>query len=106
MFTPSSRAISSASVVFPLQRRARSRPDIHAQLARDQLGQGRLPQTRRPEEQRVIQRLSARQRRIYIDAERFLHPVLANELGQALRAKRELDYALFGDDFGSGYLCS
>ena len=38
----------------------------------------------------------------YIDAQRFLDPVLTDELGQALGAERELDYALVGDDFGGG----
>ena len=74
------------------------RADVDAELARDQLGERRLAESRRAEEERVIERLAPRQRRVDVDAQRFLHLVLADELGQPLRAERELDDALVRND--------
>jgi len=83
------------------ERRAGSRSDIHAELSRDQLGQGRLAEAWWAEEECVVEGLASGQSCIYVDAERFLHPILPDELGQSLRAERELDYALLDDDFRS-----
>ena len=45
-----------------LERGARRRPDVDAQLARDQLGERRLAESRWPEEERVVERLAPRER--------------------------------------------
>jgi hypothetical protein len=45
-------------IAWLLQRRARARADVHAELASDQLGERCLPQSRRPEEERVVERLT------------------------------------------------
>ena len=47
--------------------------------------------------------VTARERGVNIDAQGLLHAILADELGQALRAERELDYALVRDDLRSCY---
>ena len=64
------------------------------QLARDQLGQRRLAESRRAEEERVIERLAARERGVDVDAQAVLHLLLPDELRQPLRAERELDDGL------------
>jgi len=77
--------------------------DIHTQFACDELSECGLAEAWRSKEQSVVQRLSASEGCIYIDAQGFLNPVLADEFGQTLGAERKLDYALVGDDFGGGY---
>ncbi len=82
--------------------------DVDTQFPRDELSESSLAQPRWTEEQDVIQRLSATERSIYIDAQGFLDAILADELGQALRAERELDYTLVRNDLrrrdlGSGH---
>ncbi len=65
--------------------------DVHAQLARDQLGERRLAESRRAEEERVVERLASLERCVDVDPQRVLHLVLADELRQPLRAQRQLD---------------
>ena len=75
MLTPSSRAISSASVV--------------------------LPSPGGPKNKRVVERFFARDRRVDVDPQAVLHLLLPDELGEPLRAKRELDDRLVAQAFGS-----
>ena len=77
--------------------------DVDAELARNELGESGLAEARWAEEKRVVERLTARERGVNVDAQRLLHAVLADELGQALGAEGELDNALVRDDFRSGY---
>src|SRR5438552_5652236 len=79
-------------------------PDIHSQFSGDQLGESRFAETGWAEEERVVVRFASAQRRIDVDAQGVLDPVLADEFGQALGAQREFDDALVGDYFGSCYL--
>jgi hypothetical protein len=80
MLTRSSRAISSASVVFP--------------------------EPWRSEEQRVIERFLSRQGRVDVNAQAVLDLLLADELSQTLRSERELDDRFVAQTFGSGDLGS
>src|SRR4051812_14857993 len=68
-------------------------PNIDAELASDELSEGGFAESGRAEEEGVVEGLSSRECGIYIDAQGLLHAALADEFGQALRAKRELDYA-------------
>ena len=87
-----------------LERRPGGRADVHAELARDELGERRLAEPRRAEEQRVVERLAPRERRVDVDAERVLDLLLADELGEPLRTERELDDRLVGQNLWSGDL--
>ena len=91
-----------------LERGPGARADVDAQLARDQLGQRRLAESRRSEEERVVERLASRDRRVDGDPEAVLHLLLADELREPLRPKRQLDDGLLGKhfrrrDLGSGH---
>src|SRR5439155_3122645 len=78
------------------------RADVDAELARDELGKSGLAEAGWAEEERVVERLTALECGVDVDAQRFLDPLLADEFGQALRTERELNYALVGDDFRGG----
>ena len=78
MFTPSSRAISSASVV--------------------------LPSPGGPKKSAWSSGSRPRDGRVDVDAEAVLHLLLADELGEPLRPQRQLDDGLLGDRFGRGDL--
>ena len=82
-----------------LQRRPRARADVDAELARDQLGERRLAESRRAEEERVVERLAPGERRVDVDAEALLDLLLADELREPLRPQRQLDDGLVGQDF-------
>src|SRR5438045_9629536 len=81
---------------------AGGRADVDAQFSRWQLSESGFSEAWGAEKERVIEGLSSGQCCIDVDAQRLLDPVLADEFGKALGAKRELDYALVGDDFGGG----
>jgi hypothetical protein len=70
MFTPSSRASSSARVVFP-------NPGW-------------------PKEKRVIERFPPRQRGVHGDSQVLLDTFLADELGQSLRPQSEFNRSFLG----------
>ena len=75
------------------------RAEIDAEFARDDLRQRRLAKAGRPDEQHVIQRLAARLGRFDEDFEVFAHRLLAGEIGEDLRAQRDIVLdALFGRD--------
>src|SRR5256714_2730936 len=85
-----------------LKRGSGGAADIHAKLSRDELSESCFTETRRTEEECVVERLAAGESGVDVDAERLLHAILPYEFGQALRPKRELDYALVGGGFGGG----
>jgi hypothetical protein len=94
-----------------LDRRPARRVDVHAHLARDQLGQRRLAEARRAVEERVVERLLAGDGGRDRDPQVALDLLLADELGQPLRSQGELDDALLADDLwgrdlGSGHGCN
>ena len=87
-----------------LQRRPGRRANVDAELARDELRERGLAESRRPVEERVVERLAAAERGLDVDRKAVLHLLLADELGEPLRAERQLDDRLFGHDFGGGDL--
>jgi hypothetical protein len=63
-------------------------PEVDAQLAGDDLGEGRLAQPRRPEQQHVVEGLGPALGRLDEDPEVPLGLLLPHELVQGLRAER------------------
>src|SRR6185437_2763466 len=91
-----------------LERRARGGVNVHAHLACDELGERGLAEPGRAVEQRVIERLTARECGIDVNAEAFLELLLADEFSQPLRAQRQLDDGFIGERlrgryFGTGH---
>src|SRR5256885_3539285 len=82
-----------------LERGSGGAADIHAELSRDELSESCLAETGRTEEECVVERLAAGESGVDVDAQRLVHAILPYEFGQALRPKREFDYALVGYDF-------
>src|ERR1019366_8504378 len=80
--------------------RAGGRADIHAHLARDELGQGGFAESGWPEEERMVERIATRDCRIDINLKAFLYLRLSDELGETLRAKRKLHDRFFGEFVG------
>src|ERR1700722_16534377 len=73
--------------------------EIDAELARDDLCERRLAQSRRPDEQHMIERLAARFGGLDEDSEILARRFLAGEIGEELRADRCVVLrALFGRD--------
>src|ERR1700694_4373953 len=93
----------SNEIAWLLERRAGSCADVDAQLSRNKLGQRCLAEAWRAEEERVVEGFSPLHRGVDVNAQRFLHSVLSDEFGQALRAEGELDYTLLRHDFRSCY---
>ena len=87
-----------------LERRPRRRADVDAQLASDELGQGRLSEPGRTVEDRVVERLAPRERRVDGEPEVVLDLVLPDELGEPLRPQRQLDDTLVRQDLRCGDL--
>ena len=69
-------------VAGPLQHRARRLAQVHTHFARDDVRQCRLAQTRRTEQQHVIERFGPVARRSDEDAELFAHLRLPDVFGQ------------------------
>ena len=76
--------------------RPRGGAETDAELARDDLGEGRLAQAGRAKEQHVVERLAARAGRRDEDAEVGAHLGLADELGEGVRTQRGLGDVLLG----------
>ena len=70
--------------------RARGGAEIDAELARDDLGERGLAEAGRADQQHVVERLAAALRRLDEDAEIGPRLLLADELGEPLRAQRGL----------------
>ena len=81
--------------------RAGGRAKIHAEFARDDLRERRLAETRRTDEQHMVERFAARPRRLDEDLEIGARLRLADEIGERLRAQRRFGrifVAAFGGD--------
>ena len=88
-------------VALPLQRRAGDCADADAELLADDLRERRLAQTRRADEQDVVERLAARLRCRERDRELLLDALLADELVELARPERPLELLLLGaEDLG------
>ena len=87
-------------VAFPLERRAGDAADSHAQLLPHDVGQARLAEPRRPDEQDVVERLLARPSGLQRDVELLLDPLLPDELVELPRAQRALELVLLGTHRG------
>ena len=77
-------------VAGPGDHRSRGRPEVHAELARDDLCQGRLAEAGRPDEKHVVERFLARPGGLDEDLEVGAGLRLADELGQILRPQRRV----------------
>ena len=78
-------------IAGPLEHRARGLAQVDAELGGDDVRQRRLAETRRPEDQHVIERLAARARRADEDLQLRLDRRLADVLREAARADGPLD---------------
>ena len=76
---------------LPLEGGAGDRADPDSELLPDDVGEARLPEPRRPDEQDVVERLLPRLRRLERDRQLLLEALLADELVQVARAERALD---------------
>src|SRR5579884_4301362 len=80
--------------VLPLERGAGDRPDPDAELLADDVGEARLTESRRADEEDVVERLSPALRRVERDRELLLHARLADELVETARPEAALDLLL------------
>src|SRR5581483_2224764 len=83
-------------VAGALEHRGGSRAQVHAELARDDVGERGLAEPRRAEEQHVVERLGPRARRLDEDLELLAHLLLADVVGELRRAQRALELLLLG----------
>ena len=93
-----------------LDGRTRGYLDIHPELIRDDVTDGRLAQSRRAVKQAVIQRLSAVLRRLNIDLQHLLQLTLADVVIERLRTDLRLQlpilYRLICIDYSTFQLCT
>ncbi len=82
-------------IAGPFEHRPRGLAQVHAQLARQDVGERGLAQSRRTEDQRVIQRLAALDRRLHENLHLRLDLLLADIVGQPLRPDGAIDGLLF-----------
>ena len=82
-------------IAGPFEHRPRGLAQVHAQLAREDVGQRGLAESRRAEDQRVIQRLTALHRRLHEDLQLRLDLLLADIVGQLLRPDGAIDGLFF-----------
>ena len=78
-------------VARALEHRARRAADADAQLARDDVGERRLAEARRPAEQHVVEHVAARARGLDLHAQVLAHRLLADVLVERPRPQRRLD---------------
>ena len=78
-------------VALALECRPGDRADPDVELLADDRREGRLPQSGRPDEEHVVERLSSPLGRFEGDLELFLRPLLADEVVQPPRPQRLLD---------------
>ena len=88
-------------VALALERGAGDRADADAELLADDVGEARLAEPRRADEQDVVERLAAALRRLEGDRELLLDALLPDEVVQAARAERALELVLFGRSTGA-----
>src|SRR5271170_2932668 len=84
------RSEHRGQVAFFLQQRPRTDLDRRTHFIRQNLRQSRLAQPRRPIQQHVIQRLSARPRRFHRNLQIFFHPILSDVIRKLLGANARL----------------
>src|SRR5687768_17360386 len=73
-----------------LECRAGGGVDVYRQLTGDELGERRLAEAWWPEEERVIERFAAGERRLDVDVKAVLDLLLTDKFGEPLRAERQL----------------
>src|SRR5439155_3244373 len=91
-------------VALPFERGARNAADADAELLADDVGEARLPEPGRADEQDVVERLVTRARRLERDRELLLDALLPDEVGQLARPKRLLELFLLERDRGRHHL--
>ena len=96
------RGQDRGDVALALERGPGDRAQPDAELLAHDLRERRLAEARRADEQDVVERLAARLRRREGDRELLLDALLADELGEAPRAQRELELLLLGREDGGG----
>ena len=82
-------------IAGPLEHRARGLAQVHAELAGDDVRERGLAEARRAEDQRVVERLAALHRRLHEDLELRLDLLLADVVGEPLRADGAIDGLFF-----------
>src|SRR6266550_8486531 len=85
-------------VPLALECRPRHTANADAELLADDVREARLPETRRPDEQDVVERLVARLRGGQGNCELILDARLPDELGQAAWTERLVELLLLGGD--------
>ena len=88
-------------VALALEGRAGHRANADAELLADDVGEARLPEAGRADEENVVERLSSPLRGLEDDAELLLDPLLADELVQAARTEGAVELLVLGDENGS-----
>ena len=81
-------------VPLALQRRPRDAADADSEFLADDVGEARLAETRRADEQHVIQRFRPRTRCLERDIELLLDPVLPDEIVEVSRPERPIELVL------------
>ena len=93
-----------------LDRRSRGHLDIHPELVRNDVTDGRLTESRRAVKQAVIQGLSAILRRLNIDLQHLLQLTLADVVIERLRTNLRLQlpilYRLICIDYSTFQICT
>src|SRR5687768_840594 len=87
-------------IAGPLEHGTRGLPQVHAELARQDVRERRLAETRRSEDERMIERFAALHRGLHVDLELRLDLLLANIVREPLRPDGAIDRLLF--DYGGG----
>ena len=88
-------------VAWLFQHRSRRLPQVDAQFARDDVRQRRLAESRRPEQQHVIERLAPVARGLDEDAQLVADLLLPDVFVEDLRPQRTLEHLLLAA-FGRG----
>jgi len=83
-------------VALALEGRAGHRANADAELLADDVGEARLPEAGRADEENVVERLASPLRGLEDDAELLLDPLLADELVQAARTEGAVELVVLG----------
>ena len=87
-------------VALPFERGAGGAAQADAELLADDVGEARLAETGRPDQEEVVEGLAARSRRLERDCKLFLDPLLGDELVEAARPERALELVLLRANVG------
>jgi hypothetical protein len=93
---------SAARSPGALEHRTRGLAQVHAELVRDHVRERGLAEARRPEDQRVVERLAAPARRLDVDRELFAHRLLAQVLVELARTDRGVEGFVLRGGSGAG----